>query len=742
MGGKGGSMCMKSEEYDKPVVGEIEAHGIKDAHCKEPTVGESETPGSMFGKLETNEMATGGESETPGSMFGKLETNEMATGGEIRTPGSTLLMLETHEMPTGGEIGNPGSMFMMCETHEMPESGEIGTHESIGAELETHEMPASGEIGTHESISAELETHEMPTCGEIQSPRIMFAKLETHQTPTVAEIETLGMDSQVYQHASESLIAFGWRLSLEDNALEFFFPSAHIMSRIVGVGLEFAKVVVSTSNLNVKIIGIGKTSWKNVWSNFTTLDKKFEVISLDGVTGAGSHNNSSIEYLTGEESASKYGVGLCSGNTVRVQFTDAPHESDYCWALHNLVEYLMLKKVDLSKIGVQCTQDGGAGSSSHGGNNSDQANNNVTSLIGQVLSYTSYLSKGKWKSNTGDDEDDLSPSKRAQKVEHDSAKKNICKITVLPGPGGFFWSKEGTKLEEAPNGLDDASIDPEFEFEFDKNGKIGKQIYVRTTTTFDLGNAAPTRKVKNSFGWYHDNLKTTLRTPKPLWDFPFAKLGFSDLLMGNPKDTKSSVRRTQTHSDNDESEVGAELQLGYQGTHLKGSFRKKGTKGVTSAREEANENCTSSDVWRGFIYQNLRSTKNNSACWNFTCNLPSPLPLEVLTDDNEWKKYLGSGMCGALQPIFDTKWRIQEEDNTENSVYEFEAERTLNMLSTINGRRECLEINQKYGLRMFVNHAMNHLSNVKDNHVLSEWQRSLPGVMTVGFETVLTSGSG
>jgi hypothetical protein len=58
---KGGSMCMTSEEYDKPVVGESEAHGIRDAHCKEPTIGEFETPGSMFGKLETNEMATGGE---------------------------------------------------------------------------------------------------------------------------------------------------------------------------------------------------------------------------------------------------------------------------------------------------------------------------------------------------------------------------------------------------------------------------------------------------------------------------------------------------------------------------------------------------------------------------------------------------------------------------------------------------------------------------------------------------------
>ncbi len=78
-----------------------------------------------------------------------------------------------------------------------------------------------------------------------------------------------------------------------------------------------------------------------------------------------------------------------------------------------------------------------------------------------------------------------------------------------------------------------------------------------------------------------------------------ARLHFLELLMGNPKNTKSIVRRTQTHSDNDESEVGAELQVGYQGSHLKGNFRKTGTNGVTSAHEEAYENCPSSDVWRG-----------------------------------------------------------------------------------------------------------------------------------------------
>jgi hypothetical protein len=99
-------------------------------------------------------------------------------------------------------------------------------------------------------------------------------------------------------------------------------------------------------------------------------------------------------------------------------------------------------------------------------------------------------------------------------------------------------------------------------------------------------------------------LETSLRNQKGL-----ARLHFVELLMGNPKDTKSSVRRTQTHSDNDESEVGAELEVGYQGTHLKGSLRKTGTDGDTSARGEAYENCTSSDVWRGFIYQDLSSTK-------------------------------------------------------------------------------------------------------------------------------------
>ncbi len=42
---------------------------------------------------------------------------------------------------------------------------------------------------------------------------------------------------------------------------------------------------------------------------------------------------------------------------------------------------------------------------------------------------------------------------------------------------------------------------------------------------------------------------------------------------------------------------------------------------------------------------------------------------------------------------------------------------------------------------MFVNHSMDQLSNVKDNHVLMEWE-SMSDVMRVDFVTVQESGSG
>ncbi|CAK9201132.1 unnamed protein product [Sphagnum troendelagicum] len=528
-------------------------------------------------------------------------------------------------------------------------------------------------------------------------------------------------------------ITIGWRIADEENAVEFFFPSAESMSRIVGVGLEFAKAVVSLSNLKVKIVGIGQKSWEAVLPKFATGDKKLEVASIAtaNMRGAGSHKNPTFNaFLTGKKSAQKYGVGLCSGNTVHVQSTDVPHEFHYGMVLHELVEYLMLMNADLAKIGNQRAGGDGARSSSSGANKSNQANRGDAQIRQNTSYSTSRWSKGKSKSNTDDDEDDdhISPSRRQrQEEEHESALKKKCEITVLPGPGGSFWNTEDEELHEAPARLNDASIDADLVFEFDMNGKFGKQISVTTTTTFDLGNSAPRRPFRDSFGWYHNPLMTSLRNQAR-----DARLQHSDLVMGITKDGKLVLRQTQTCSKNGALVMGVDAQIGFQDTQIGASFTKNRTTGKTFAQEEASENCTSLDVWRGFIYQDLSAKKRSSAEYEFTCNLPSPLPLAVLEDSNEQFKHLGSGMCGKIEPTFVGVWGIKPEDTNTASKYVFDAQRTLNELSKINGETVRSEMTQKYHVPMFVNHAMDHLHNVKDNEHLEEL-RFVAEVMRVGL---------
>jgi hypothetical protein len=115
--------------------------------------------------------------------------------------------------------------------------------------------------------------------------------------------------------------------------------------------------------------------------------------------------------------------------------------------------------------------------------------------------------------------------------------------------------------------LDDASIDPELVFEFNMNGKFGKQICVTTTTTFDLGNSAPRRPFKDSFGWYHNALMISL-TNEPR----DARLQHFNLLMGTTKDGKLVLRQTQTCSDNDGLGKGVDARIGLQNTHIGASL--------------------------------------------------------------------------------------------------------------------------------------------------------------------------
>jgi hypothetical protein len=740
-----GSMFTKSEGSEKPEVGEIEGRVTELEAC---SVGESDTPRSMVGKGETNEMATGGEI-TPGSMFVKLGTPATLSGGELQTRGSkleTAAMPTIDETPSGGELRTRGSKL---ETDAMPTIDETlsgGELRTRGSKLETDAMPTIDETlsgGELRTRGSKLETDAMPTIDETLSGgelRTRGSKLETDAMPTIDEsrtrgsrieklgthcmpwnIATLGTNFLECQHESEPQISFFWRVAYDDSALELVFRNAVSMSCVVGLGLEFAKVVVSTSTWEVKIIGIGQESWELMWTELTGLDKKHKIggIFTGKLMRGGLQDDLTKEYLGGVASAQKYGVGLSiANNRAYVQFTNVLQERDHCLVLHKIVEYLILEEVDLAKIGNQCAVSGEAGSSSRGANNSDQVNNGGT-WIGQTLSnFQSWFSKGKSKSD-GDDDDNRSPSnKEPPKVEDESASKNTCKITVLPGAGGSFYEEAGRQVLEPPvfKPLNGATIGPTLVFVFDKNGSFGKQILVTTTTSFDLGKSAPQRESNSSFGWYHNLLVTSLTniSRQAVLETTLCKL-----LMENPKDTKASVKQTDTHSSTSTLEGSIDGRLGIQNTHIGGRSTRTETGGNTSAREAAYENPSSSDMWRGFLYRDLSAPYESSACYDFECSLDSPT-LKVLKDPLERKRYMSSGMCGAVRPTFVGAWSIVPDDTTEDAKYAFEAERTLKYICEVSGEEKEQKFIQKYLVKMFVNHAMTHLCNVKGDQVLRQ----------------------
>jgi hypothetical protein len=356
------------------------------------------------------------------------------------------------------------------------------------------------------------------------------------------------VEDHCVEHDSESVITFGWRLASEANALELLFRSKKGMSSILGVGVEFAKVLVVPASLEVKIIGIGHASWNALWQDSSNnKDDVFDIVSIGGVrrTGAELENPSNVEYLTAKQSATKYGVGLQDrSNIAHVNSTDVEPQSDCSCILDKVVQYLVQKKDIDALMDKQCDGDGGEGSSSEG--NSTKQGIGSTSASQSILSLPmSYLSlHGRQKptggsDDDGDDDETLPSRKRTKRVNHKRPTGNF-RVTVLPGPGGSFGG------ECIPQELGTASIGPtlvfEFNYKLDMNGNIcDKQIHITTTITFDLGEAAPTELMSDSFGWYQNSLEISLRN-----------CGGAELhscqLKETLKETKISAKTADTHS--------------------------------------------------------------------------------------------------------------------------------------------------------------------------------------------------
>ncbi|KAH9536455.1 hypothetical protein CY35_17G110000 [Sphagnum magellanicum] len=327
-----------------------------------------------------------------------------------------------------------------------------------------------------------------------------------------------------------------------------------------------------------------------------------------------------------------------------------------------------------------------------------------------------------------DDDDETLPSKEGlHQVNHKRPERNFYRVTVHPSPGGSF-DRAGT-----PQELGATSIDPTlvfgFNYKLDMNGIIcDKQIHT-TTTAFDLGEAAPTELMSDSFGWYQNPLEVSLRNCA---DVKLHSYQLNETL----KETKISVKTTHAHSKNSTLQRGAQVEGGYKTfIQVRGSANIITSNGEIIAKETVSENSIS-EVLKGFQHQDLRVGLNSLVKYRFSGRDP---PIPVLEDPKERHKYLGTGMCEAVVPTCIGIWLITAEDVNEHSPYLFDVERTLNCIFKVDKgskRRQHFfkrtlnrifkvgqgseqrekfvqrcheEFVQHYRVPIYVNHAMSHL---------------------------------
>jgi len=580
-----------------------------------------------------------------------------------------------------------------------------------------------------ESIGKQCENEVAKTQEEKLLSSIHQRLQHVKRTIGVIPTPTDYLESHSVHHDSERIITFGWRVTSQQNALELFFRSIEGMSHIVGVGFKFAKVLVVPTSLEVEIINIGQAKWDAIWQNSSNnKHHSLNVVSIVGVGEEGEkHENTKyIECLTAEQSAIKYGVGLLhQSHAAHALSIDAESKNDYLCMLNVVVEYLLLQQVMAAIMDKQCDGDGKTDSTCGGGNGTKQDIGGAsTSQSIKSLSWILSSLPG-WKNSTGDDDDNdgtLSPRKQPHKVNHQITTRNLYRVTVRPGPGGSFDPKH------IPQELSNVSIAPILEFEFsyklDMKGVIyDKQIQITTTTSFDLGRAAPTETMNDSFGWYQVPIILSLK------NIGVAKLDLANSkLVETFKEIKESAKTIHTDSDNNTLQRGVEGQGGFKTFfQLKLNANKTTSHGKMIAKEKASENYVL-DVLKGFQYRDLSEITSSSLSYRFYSR---PLTTKFLEDFDERFKYLSTGMCEAIKPKFIGNWLVTPEDKDMLSTYKFEAKRTLNRLYKVGEVSELEAFVQCYNVEMYVNHAMSHLYTLKDDYVLHE-QEVLLDVLEVG----------
>jgi hypothetical protein len=469
------------------------------------------------------------------------------------------------------------------------------------------------------------------------------------------------------QNGGNSIKVVG-RQNKRADAYEFFFQSAECMSKVVGVGLEWAKVVVCTEFGSVKVLSINESAWEDSWHQG---EEDVVVLSIDLANIKKEGCN--IYNLTAEEASKKFGVGVhpqgpnYNHGGVNAFFVEEKRKDVAFYPLvWELAHYMAWN----------CKQHAG----------SESRNSGARSLWSFWGPTTSSQSPGSSSNNqAGDDAvgNSGAPANLCDvfsNVAIDPKKDKTLIVTVIL-PDEKISNPQNMAESQRDDRIEDASIYPVLEFKFELPQGASRKITIETRTQCNLGDSAPESRDRGYLGYYQDDITISLScTGKKSNGSQAARL-LNQVTIPNSKDKKRSECDTYGQSEScvkeksrqitgqvrvspmNQATVGCTIQGGRNQTNTSGdSTSHASTSEVTMA------NCVSGYVW---------NPSERAASWkcNFSCG-HKVWDYVKQGDDGAYKRLKSSGIFNTFWPSIVSVWG-NLDDKHEACPYEFKTKRDI-----------------------------------------------------------------
>ncbi|CAM6064322.1 unnamed protein product [Sphagnum tenellum] len=514
--------------------------------------------------------------------------------------------------------------------------------------------------------------------------------------------------------------------------VEFLFSDTQCMSRVVGVGLERAKVLV-TRGYEVGVMQLSEIDWKISWDKVFSQVKDSEsselvVIKMPKLQGGHVKSMS----LPAEDISRKFGVSLKDFPKTHVITLNCKEEQSgqffpLVWKVVD--EYRNLK------CGSTCAttkQTPGTGSAESPNASSSESIQQSTSGGEPNFSQSPSLTRQEENMDDDADDDNSLPPEDPLPPDPSSAPNDMrnrrLKVSIFPGAGGSFHDPDTKQLVWQTPFRQVATIMPVIEIEFLQEGVDRRFITVTTKTQCNLGtDGGPKWRGVNLFSWYQDNIKISFKGKDQQTQLLSSSASAQDDSLIETKLTINKALMASTSSSQEESR-GAGGQIHVAGSGIQGQIDIK-------AMETQGGNITIANTQeiggikqiQGFIVH--PRCRENDLVFNF--RLPSRLMPGSSTQSGVDLQSL-SQCNDTFEPKVTGKWIVWSEE--QHACYVFKVRRDLHRYCSFRLNLDEMKwLMQDYKLLMFVNLAMTHLDRYDTNdHVrLTERNPELPYVIKV-----------